>query len=101
MNNYINLKILQWNCRSLRGKIFELERFAKEWDIVMLCETFLKPEQQAFQLNGFEIVRFDRLVNHGGGIAFLVKKNLIINSIQLNFNPEVLEVGAISVSIKG
>ena len=28
MNKSINLKILQWNCRDIRGKIYEMERIA-------------------------------------------------------------------------
>lgn len=98
MINYINLRILQWNCRGLRGKTYELERFATEWDIIMLVETFLKPEQNDFHVNGFETVRFDRLDNNRGGIAFLVKKDLIFDTIHLDFNPSSLEVGSISVS---
>lgn len=91
MTNYINLRILQWNCRGLRGKTYELERFATEWDIIMLVETFLKPEQNDFHVNGFETVRFDRLDNNRGGIAFLVKKDLIFDTIHLDFNPSSLE----------
>ncbi|KYN38118.1 hypothetical protein ALC56_07518 [Trachymyrmex septentrionalis] len=42
--------------------------------------------------------KFNRLINNGGGIAFLVKKNLIFHIIHLDFNPKALEVGLISIS---
>jgi len=98
MDKRFNLKVLQWNCRGLRGKIYELERFANEWDIIMLVETFLKPDQPPFRISNFETVRFDRLDSNGGGIAFLVRKDLIFNTIKLDFKPEILEVGSITVS---
>lgn len=55
----------------------------------MLVETLLKPEQNAFHINGFETIRFARLDNNGG--AFLVKKDLVFYIIQLDFTPRVLE----------
>jgi len=76
-----------------------LERFATEWNIIMLVvETFLKPNQIDFHIKGFEIIRFIRSTNRGNGIAFLIKKNLIFYSITLNFNPRTLKVGVISIS---
>jgi len=77
--------------------VYELERFAYEWDI-MLVETFLKPDQPTFHINNFETVRFDRLDSNGEDIAFLVRKDLIFNTIELDFNPEVLEVRSITIS---
>lgn len=44
----MSLKMCQWNCKGIRDKKFELERFANNWDIFMLMETFLKPEQPCF-----------------------------------------------------
>lgn len=73
-----------------------MERFAKDWDVLILVETFLKPEQNAFHINGFETVRFDRLEKNGGGIAFLVKKDLVF-VIQIDSIPKSLETGAISI----
>lgn len=98
MDNNLSLNICQWNCRGVRGKIFELEQFANNWDIFMLIETFLKPEQHSFQIRGFNTVRFDRIMGRGGGIAILVKNNLIFETIELDFNSETLEMGAISIS---
>jgi len=57
MNKSINLRIFQWNCRGARGKIYELEKFATQWDVIILIETFLKPEHHSFHINGFKTVR--------------------------------------------
>jgi len=98
MDNQFNLKVLQWNCRDLRCKVYELEKFANEWDIIILVETILKSNQPSFHISGFETVRFDRLSSNGGSVAFLVKKDLEFNTIELDFNLEVLEVRSITVS---
>lgn len=79
MNNQLSLKICQWNCRGVKGKKFELERYASNWNIFMLIETFLKPGQPGFYIKGFEIIRMDRVDNKRGGIGFLIKKDLIYN----------------------
>lgn len=69
-----------------------MERFAHEWDIFMLNETFLKPDQHHFHINGFETVKFDRLYSNGGGIAFLNKRDVIFETIQIDFISSVLEI---------
>lgn len=62
------------NCKGIRDKKFELEMFANNWDIFMLMETFLKPEQSASHIKGYKTVHMDRINDKGGGIAFLIKK---------------------------
>lgn len=98
MNNKSDMRICQWNCRGVRGKIFELDQFADNWDVILLVETYLKPDQKPFHIKKFNTVRFDRLTGPRGGIAFLIKNNLIFDSLGLDFSPKSLEVGAITIS---
>ncbi|XP_076651227.1 uncharacterized protein LOC143358164 [Halictus rubicundus] len=73
MNN--SLRILYWNCRSIRTKKIEITHLAKGADIVVCVETWLRPEID-FQLPGFHSVRKDRQHLHGGGIAIFIAKHL-------------------------
>ena len=53
------LKIFQWNCHSLNPKKGSLSRLAADYDILLLCETWLKPNIN-FHLSNFNIIRKDR-----------------------------------------
>lgn len=64
----------------------------------MLMETFLKPEQPAFHIKGYKTVHMDRINDKGGGIAFLIKKGLIYDIIDLKFKQEAIEAVTLSVS---
>ena len=39
-----NIKVLQWNCRSILNKLDHLKSIADEYDIIMLSETHLIEE---------------------------------------------------------
>lgn len=84
-NKNFNIKVLQWNCRSVRNKL-ELLNNAQEYDIIIAIESWLKPETD-FHISSFETTRFDRLDEKGGGIAFFVKKHIVYNVIHLDFSP--------------
>lgn len=94
MNKYI--KILQWNCRSVRSKIYELQKFVCDFDVILLVETWLTPGY-IFHLSNFETVRFDRSTNSRGGIAFFVKKGIKFEVLKLKTEINTLETGAISI----
>ena len=55
------LKILTWNCNSIKEKINELkvEIINKKYDIIGLCETRIDSKYN-LHVNNFNVYRFDR-----------------------------------------
>lgn len=80
----LQLKILQWNIRSVNSNYHNLINFIgdEQPDVVFLNETWLKKDFK-FRVKHFKIVRNDRL-DGKGGVATLIKDNLdfevILNS---------------------
>ena len=95
MDKCTKLKILQWNARSIKNKS-DFPNYCDTYDIIALNETRLKPKDN-FHINNFEIVRFDRISNQGGGIAILIRKNLIFDVLNWELESNSLEIGAIVV----
>ncbi|KAK9876352.1 hypothetical protein WA026_012661 [Henosepilachna vigintioctopunctata] len=78
----MNLKILQWNIRSINCNKYHILQLIKDLDLDMLVlsETFLKPHFN-FTLKGFYSLRDDR-ADGFGGIAFFIKENLqVVNGL--------------------
>ena len=76
MNNYTiqnDLRILQWNCRSIKNKIGVLCKLIQihKIDVVLLQETFLSNDK-SIKINNFDIMRADRN-SQGGGVAIAIK----------------------------
>jgi exonuclease III len=74
------LQFISWNCQSIKPKLNELALFliCHNIDIVLLSETWLKPEIK-FSISGFDCYRCDRSTgssNPHGGVAILVNKNI-------------------------
>ena len=82
MANTINLKILQWNIRSVRANKDDLINLIreKEPDIILLNETWLNPNFN-FHLNSYNIVRQDRADGYGGVVSCF-KKSIIFHTIK-------------------
>ena len=74
------MNIVFWNCQGLRPKRKVLQNYLLEnqTDILALNETFIEPKFK-FHLLGYDIYKNDRLVGTKGGVAFLVKKGIIVN----------------------
>ena len=70
-----NLRIMQWNCQGAMNKKGELLNISRDFDILLLCETFLKPEKR-FDLKNFNIIRTDRVSNRGGGLAIAIRQGI-------------------------
>ena len=68
------IKILAWNCQSLRNKIAELNRFVEKnnIDIILLSETWLNDKISA-NISSFASYRVDR--SHGG-VAIFIRKSI-------------------------
>ena len=69
------LKIFQWNCRSLRNKIGLLQDSIHEYDILILCETWLT-DTSIPKINDFNIIYKNRNANKRGGLAICLKKDI-------------------------
>ncbi len=91
------------NVRGLRARALDLEIFAKEneVDILCLCETFLQPDS-AFTLDGWSIIRKDRDYGNGGGVALLYRNDSCIGISQLPICSEnpLDEILAVSITLQ-
>uniref|UniRef100_A0A1B6C2K7 Uncharacterized protein n=1 Tax=Clastoptera arizonana TaxID=38151 RepID=A0A1B6C2K7_9HEMI len=101
-----NLKIIQWNARSISSKEAELIKNKHLTDIFVISETWLNRNSRnfrikEFRLKGFDIIREDRTDKQRGGVAILVNNKLKYNIIKVNNNCNLkLEVCAIKVYLK-
>lgn len=77
-----NITVLQWNIRSLSRNIADLIFILSkcEADVILLSETWLKPNQ-IFSLPGYNLFRSDRRDKNGGGTAIAVHTHL--SAVQL------------------
>ncbi|XP_029674101.1 uncharacterized protein LOC115242153 [Formica exsecta] len=64
----MTLKIVQWNVRSLKHKINEIDSRFTDADILILSETWLSPADNVL-IKGYDLVREDRKDKRGGGVA--------------------------------
>ena len=76
------LTLMFWNCQGIRSKVEELSLFLKSssCDIVCLSETFLKNNHR-FALDGFACIRNDRTSGRLGGLAILIRNDLVYKQI--------------------
>ena len=73
-----NFKLLQFNCNGLRNKIIEILNFLKDnnFKIAAFQESKLNENTVLPELGDFELIRKDRTKDAGGGLAFLIHKNI-------------------------
>lgn len=79
------MKILQWNCQSLRSKRAELEKRSIDYDIILLSETWLGVDDR-FLLRGFDVVHLGRTDRRGGGVAVIVRNGIKYKIIDNLYN---------------
>ena len=94
-----NLKIIQWNARSLYPKITEFKNLImkEEPDIVTINESWLNPTKK-FQFKGYKVFRNDRDTK-GGGVLIMTKEKYQVTEQKIKpFQGGVTEV--ISVKLK-
>lgn len=95
MNNYIiqnDIRILQWNCRSISNKIGALCKLIHihKIDVVLLQETFLS-DKKIIKINDFDIIRADRN-SQGGGVAIAIKNIWRYKKLNIISNSDEIEV---------
>ena len=99
-----NLNILQYNINGISGKLDELLHFMEKDNIKIAAiqETKLTDKSKLPNINNYNMVRKDRGVNKGGGVAFLVHEDI---PFQLEDTPNTLKsdqhTESITISIPG
>uniref|UniRef100_A0ABD2WHJ7 Endonuclease/exonuclease/phosphatase domain-containing protein n=1 Tax=Trichogramma kaykai TaxID=54128 RepID=A0ABD2WHJ7_9HYME len=56
----------------------------------------LLKDDDVYKLKGYNVVRYDRTVDKGGGIAFLIKSHIKYEIVEHNLNLDLIEIGIIS-----
>lgn len=92
-----NLKILQWNVRGIKNKLYELAHIANNFDIFIISETWLNLTNKV-KLRGFDVVREDRLYAEGGGVAIFVRNGIKYSILKVDGMNLDIEVCGIEVS---
>ena len=59
------LKILEWNCRSFRNKLGLLMGIAHQYDVLILCETWVHPNFPPPSIAGFTIIHSEKRLDSG------------------------------------
>lgn len=75
--------ILQWNCQGIKKKVSELEYLSINYDIILLCETWLRPSDR-FIIRNFDTIRSDRTIRNGGDMAILIRNGIKYRIVFLN-----------------
>lgn len=97
-NNYIttDLRIMFWNTRSVIRIKEELLRIVKNLDIFIGVELWLVATD--FAIPGFIVLRKDRPCFRGGGIIFLVHKNIAFVEVKNVTCPDRTEICCIKIT---
>ena len=75
LQNHSKIRVFYWNARSIIQRKSELEKILENIDVFVCVESWLKPAN-TFKCTGFEAFRKDRCNSTGGGILYLIRKNL-------------------------
>ena len=78
-----NVNVLQFNCNGLKGKLTEILLWMKEKEvkIAALQETKLNECSKLSDTSNYTLVRRDRKKDEGGGLAFLVHKDILFQTL--------------------
>lgn len=96
-----NLRIVFWNAQNINNiiKKLSLESFLEtdKVDILLLAETFLKP-QHRFQIKNFIVYRNDRLHQGHGGVAIAIRAT-ITHKLLTPINTQHIETISIKIDV--
>ena len=80
LNDKNGLKICSFNARSIFKKLDEIKNLLDGVNVDLICvtETLLKEAitDSAISIDGFDVIRKDRVGNRGGGVCIYIKNNL-------------------------
>ena len=95
--------LLQWNCNGISNKTTELQQFLQQYqiDVAAIQETKLTSKSKPPKFANYTVVRHDRDKDKGGGLMFLVHKDLLFQEIDLRTNDGTLELQAINITSGG
>lgn len=92
----LELRCIQWNCKSFFSKLSEITSMSRDMDVILLSETWLE-EKHNTKVRDFEIVRKDR-VHRRGGVAILIRKSLKFSVVESVYDCDGgLEVCAVRI----
>ena len=102
-----SLRIVQWNCRSIRNKLLELEWLVKKLNpqVVLINESWAQPhENYDYKHLGFAVFRNDRSNEspnnfYHGGVMILVHHSIKVTGKFFDFNTESSEWLGIQIKI--
>lgn len=96
--NFGNLRILQWNAKSVLSKYNELSKHCENFNLILISETWLSQDKE-FKLRGFDTVREDRL-DRGGGVLIAIRNNVRYRRVHETCGGKV-EACAIEILVGG
>jgi len=83
MHNTKEIRLIQWNCCGIRGKLPQLQQVSSEVDIMCIQESLLWLHND-FRINGFKAIRNDIAALNQRGICILVRESLVFAVIDLS-----------------
>ena len=99
-----NLKIIQWNCKSVhaKGRLSELVvlMHTNLPHIACISETWLNVNSNHVNIRGYKTFRKARILGHAGGLMFLIREDLSFNLFNVHtvLNSRI-EAQAIEISL--
>jgi len=77
------IRLIQWNCCGIRGKLSQLQQIASEVNIMCIQESLLWSHNY-FRINGFKVIRNDIVAFNKRGTCILIRENLTFNIFDLS-----------------
>jgi len=99
--NNTNLNTIYWNPQSIVNKREELSKILQQTQIFACVESWLSeenPRASNFHYNGFNVYRKDRIQGRGGGILFMIRKNIAYTEISTPFVDSTVELAGIKIT---
>ena len=100
LNEGEQLHLMQWNARSVKCHLSDLKiaAYTTKPHVIAIQESWLKQKDKTPGFISYFTHRVDRIGRKGGGLLFLVRKNLnYVHKDLVPFRGGVLEVQAISI----
>ena len=94
-------KVALWNARSIKNKMVEVKQKIGEYDIMGITETWLK-KKEGVKIKEYNIFRKDREDMRGGGLCFLVRKDIQVRiRDDVKWKKDKTEIMAITIIMEG